>query len=447
MEAIITKKEALPPKRLSVLFEGWRLLQHSYGQVTAFQLIHLWKLYGPNGKYGHQIDFYVTEAPYYNPNWKNTQKLVYSDEYNNILKNMKEYNGEKVDIIYRQTYPYNINVSEENRDIPKCVFYTSEFAYINHGYFQLEKPTELAEAHYDEYIAAFLKEFKNIYFTSPSKWSSRGMIRYLENMEHSYRNRIVTHGVDTTIFYKHKSDKVRKEIRKNYNVKDTDILLLNIGAMTTNKGILLILEALHKLVNKMKKTQYKLLLKGSGDLYQCKEFLELYFKQFRERGVMTQEEVDNLYNHIIFTNKTLSYAKINDLFNAADLYISPYLAEGFGLTMLESLAAGLNVLVPRSGSTEQYMSDIYNNGGEDYIFYIDSEVVVDQNGLCQNNITMNNLMSTLLINEKKFKEEKTPEKYTKMKEYIEKDYSWYKVAELLFDYLDDIVHDRCKIVH
>jgi glycosyltransferase involved in cell wall biosynthesis len=439
MEAIITKKESSRP--LKVLFEGWRLLQHSYGQVLAFQLVHLWKLYGPNGKYGHKIDFYVTEAPYYNPNWINTQKLVYSEEYNNILKNMKEYNDEPVDIIYRQTYPYNINVSEDNLNTPKCVFYTSEFARINHSYFQLEKPSDLDIVQYDDYISVFLKQFENIFFTSPSVWSSKGMIRYLENREHSPRNRIITHGVDTTIFYKHSNNNIRKEIRKTYNIKDTDILLLNIGAMTTNKGILLTIEALHKLVNKLKKSQYKLLLKGSGDLYQCKEFLETYFIQFKQNGVMTQVEIDNLYNHIIFTNKTLSYSKINDLFNAADLYISPYLAEGFGLTMMESLAAGLNVLVPRSGSTHEYMNDIYKNGGNKYIFYVDSDVTVDSNGLCQNNITMNNLMSTLLLNEQRFKESKNEKTYITMKTYIEKDYSWYKVAELLYDYLNDIVYN------
>jgi glycosyltransferase involved in cell wall biosynthesis len=211
--------------------------------------------------------------------------------------------------------------------------------------------------------------------------------------------------------------------------------------MTTNKGILLTIEALHKLVNKLKKSQYKLLLKGSGDLYQCKEFLETYFIQFKQNGVMTQVEIDNLYNHIIFTNKTLSYSKINDLFNAADLYISPYLAEGFGLTMMESLAAGLNVLVPRSGSTHEYMNDIYKNGGNKYIFYVDSDVTVDSNGLCQNNITMNNLMSTLLLNEQRFKESKNEKTYITMKTYIEKDYSWYKVAELLYDYLNDIVYN------
>ena len=41
------------------------------------------------------------------------------------------------------------------------------------------------------------------------------------------------------------------------------------------------------------------------------------------------------------------------------LYISPYLAEGFGLTMLEALASGLRVLVPRTGSASDYIDPIY----------------------------------------------------------------------------------------
>ena len=440
---IINKKDS----PLKVLFSGWRLLQHSYGQVLAFQLVHLYKNYGPDGKIKKNgIDFYVEEASYYNPDWNNKKKLVYSDEYNFILENFKEYKGESVDLIYRQTYPYNINVTEENKDIPKCVFYTSEFAQLNSTYFNIETPPMLDSNKYDEYITVFLKKFDNIFFTSPSVWSERGMIRYLDNREHHPRNRTITHGVDTSIFYrKNDLNKTRNEIRKLYNVKDTDILMINIGAMTTNKGILLILEALHNLVNKMKKTRFKLMLKGSGDLYMCQQFLESYFVQFKQRGIMSQADIDNLYNYIIFTNKTLSYARVNDLFNACDLYISPYLAEGFGLTMLESLAAGLKVLVPKSGSTTEYMNDIYNNGGEEFITYIDSSVTIDSVGMCQNNITMNNLMATLLNNEQTFKTLTSYDKYVKMKQYIEKDYSWYKVAELLYNYFTDIIYKRIKI--
>lgn len=429
---------------LKVLFYSWVNIPHSYAMVNCFQLVHLYKNYGPNGKIKkNAIDIYIEEAPYYNPAWNSKKKLVYPDEYNQILQNLKIYNGEQIDIIYRQTYPYNINVTEENRNIPKCVFYTSEFSQLNNGYFEIAKPPNLNAGQYDEYISIFLKQFDNIYFTSPSHWSSRGMIRYLSNTEQHPRNRVITHGVDSTIFYKHDDDTIRKNIRKLYNIKDTDILMINIGAMTTNKGILLILEALNTLVNKLHKTQYKLLLKGTGDLYMCKEFLESYFVQFKRNGIMTQEEIDNLYNYIIFTNKTLSYSKINDLFNAADLYISPYLAEGFGLTMLEALASGLNVLVPRTGSTKEYMLDIYNNGGQEYIFYVESNKTIDMVGLCQNNITMNNLLSTLINNESKIKQTKTVDTYMKMKKFIDSDYSWYKVSELLYEYLKDIVN-KCS---
>lgn len=423
-------------KPLRILFEGWWQIAHSYAICFSFQLIHLYKNYGPNGKIKkNAIEFYLLEADYYNPEWNNKKKLVYSEEYNNILKNINSWNGEEIDLIYRQTYPYNINVTTQNKNIPKCVFYTSEFSQLNNSYFQVEKPPGLDKDKYEEYISQFLKQFKNIYFTSPSEWSSRGMIRYLDNEEKSVRNRIITHGVDTSIF---KIDLThRQEIRKMYNIKDTDILMINIGAMTTNKGILLILEVLNILVNKMRKTYYKLMLKGSDDLYKCKQFLEKYFEDFKMQGQMSQLEIDNLLNNnIIFTSKTLSYSKINDIFNASDLYISPYLCEGFNLVALETLTSGLSVLVPRTGSTKEFIEAIYNNGGDEYITYVDSEVVIDSNGMCQNHINLQNLLNTLLNTD--FKKEK--KNYQQMVNYINKELSWDKVSELLLDYFNEILN-------
>jgi hypothetical protein len=55
---------------------------------------------------------------------------------------------------------------------------------------------------------------------------------------------------------------------------------------------------------------------------------------------------------------------------------------------------------------------------------------------------MNNLMSSLLNNESKIKIKKSRQAYIAMKKYIEANYSWYKVAELLYTYLEDIVEKR-----
>lgn len=421
-----------------ILFSGWINIPHSYAIVNCFQLIHLYKNYGPNGKIQkNAIEFYIDEQPYYNPSWNDKKKLVYNKEYNDILYNLKVWNKiDPIDLIYSIVYPYSIiNITQYNKVIPQCIFYTSEFAQLNHSYFKLENNTIS-----DEYISSFLKQFNNIYFTSPSIWSSQGMIKYLQNttQETLDRNRVITHGVDTTIFKYDTTN--REQIRNMYNIKDSDILMINIGAMTTNKGILLILEVLNILVNKMGKTHYKLMLKGSGDLYTCQTFLEQYFQHFKQNGIISQEHIDNLLqNHIIFTHKTLSYSLINDLFNASDLYISPYLAEGFNLVALETITSGLNILVPKTGSTKEFIEQIYNNGGKNYITYVDSHVKIDSSGMCQNEITVDNLLHTLLDNETRFKTIKSEQIYNTMRLYIDKEFSWNKVSTLLFDYFNYIL--------
>ncbi len=55
-------------------------------------------------------------------------------------------------------------------------------------------------------------------------------------------------------------------------------------------------------------------------------FLEIYITRLIQQNVMTKEESQVLENHIIFTDKTLSYDRINDLYNASYLYISLYLS-------------------------------------------------------------------------------------------------------------------------
>lgn len=426
----ITKRKNVQEKKIRILFEGWVNIPHSYAIVFCFQLIYLYK------HFDEKIEFYVKEMPYFNPKWNDSKKLVYSDEYNNILRNFKKYNGEKIDLIYRQTYPYNLSVDQQNLNTPKCIFYTSEFAALDNSYFTLNGQTNN-----DNYTKSYLENFKNIYFTTPSLWSSKGMTKYLSKEKFPNRNKIITHGVDTTIFHKNKDNLSRNEIREKYNVKNDEILLINIGAMTKNKGIMLILESLNILVNKLKHKKFKLLLKGSDDLYSCTEFLRIYFEEFENNKVMTSVEINNLLdNHVIFTNKTLNFTRINDLYNAADLYISPYLAEGFNLTTLEALSSGLNVLVPRTGSTEEYMNDIHSNGGQSFIYYVNSVVVPlnENNEKMINSIKINDVVAALIDFSKTLQID-TVKDNKKMFNHITINYSWNKVSTLLYDYFLEIL--------
>jgi glycosyltransferase involved in cell wall biosynthesis len=429
MEYQIKKKNPL-----KVLFQVWWQIPHSYSIVSALQLVHLYKRYGQEGT--NELDIYLEEMPYFQAHWNDKKKLVYTEEYNQILRNLKPRDActGTFDLIYRQSYPYNITTNELD-SVPKCVFYTSEFRdFLNQDYFTVNSDMQKT----DVMITQFLEKTPNIYFTSPSDWSSKGLLRY--NIPDN-RNRVITHGVDSSIFHKLTDTRRRQIIRNMYKVSESDILLISTGAMTENKGILLILQALHFLVNRFNKKNFKLLLKGTGDLYQSKQFLEIYFEKLVNAGVLNSEEMESLYqNHIIFTDKTLSFSGINDLYNASDLMLSPYLAEGFGLTPLEALASGLPVVIPITGSTKEYMEDIYTNGGSDFIFYVKSQIVKHDNGMCQNSIDMNDLIRVLLENEQRFKEARMSANYSGMQSFIEKNYSWNKVAELLKDYFSYIVN-------
>ena len=420
-------------EKIRVLFRGWLQIAHSYAICNCFQLVHLYK------NYSNRIEIYVEEMPYFRQEWNNSKKLVYNESYNDIIKNFKKWNGEDVDVIYSITYPYNMTMDKINgKIIPKCVFYTSEFACLDPNYFVCNVPLIN-----DKSIKDYIETNEKLYMTSPSVWSSLGMKKYglLDS-----RNRIITHGVDPEIF---KFDVTsRNNIRRFYNVKEDDILLINIGAMTKNKGIVLILICLNYLVNKMGKTHYKLLLKGTGDLYQTKQFLEIYFEELQRDNNITKDEMNNLLtNNIIFTDKTLSYEKINSLFNAADLYISPYLAEGFNLTSLESLSAGLPVMISSTGSTKEYIQDIYKNGGDKHIIYVESLVVDIGNQMKCNNISVDTVINTLLNNEehikymKNLRNSNNTELYNTMRHFIVNNYSWNNVADLVFNYLKYIMED------
>lgn len=424
-------------KKIKLLVRGWFSVPHSYAIVNCFQLIHLYK------RHGHLLDIYVEERPYFRPEWNKNKKLIYTTEYNNIINSFKKWNGEKIDIVYSITYQYDVtDVKLDEVQVPKCVFYTSEFSWLDKSYFcYYQKDSKYGFASEDD-LSTYLKMNKQIYFTSPSVWSNQGMPLFdiPDN-----RNRIITHGVDQSIFKLNIDKTQRNNIRALYKVKEKDILLINIGAMTQNKGIVQIIKALNDVVHNQGKSNYKLLLKGTGDLYDSKLYLETYFETLKREHQLSQDEETNLLkNHIIFTDTTLSYDRINDLFNAADLYISPYIAEGFNLTVLEALAAGLPVLVPETGSTKEYINDIANvTTNKGYIFKVKSRIIETERGMKQNALDVKDLVDLLVAIEENVHEMKIDRynKYENLKETINKKYSWGVVADLLVNYFLDILKE------
>lgn len=432
MKAIESFQKENKEKKIKILIEGWFNIPHSYANVVCFEMYAMYNLFK------EEIDFYIHEKEYYSPNWKKT--VVFPENYRKVIfdpNKFKKYNNEKIDLIYRVVFPYDISIHNGNINIPKCVFYTSEYAVLGHDYFSFSKGAFKDFSTLKKYINTFKN---NLYFTCPSKWSSLG----LENIDSFYkdpnRNRIITHGVDTSIFYK---DPVgRKKVRDRYSIKDSEILLMNIGAMTSNKGIILIMITLAILVKNGYKN-VKLFIKGIADLYQTTTVLQNYLNQLTQ--YVSKEECETLLKeHIIITYDTLNFEQMKNLYNACDLYVSPYIAEGFNLTPLEALACGCNVAVSNTGSTEKYINDIYENGGADFVYKIKSKIASDSVPIgtfidvkSYNDINVNDLIQLVLNFLLSYN--KVEKDSSKMISYISKEYSWNSVAKTKVDYFKEII--------
>jgi glycosyltransferase involved in cell wall biosynthesis len=378
---------------MKVLFIGWSKIPHSYAIVNVFQIIHLVKNYP-------EIKLYMEEYPYFNPDWNNKTNLrIYPEEYYKILDSIEIYKDEKVDLVYNITYPYDVSIP----DVPKIVFYTAEFSVLTSSYFTGVLHDDLNNRLQD----------KDLYFHTPSEWSFRGLAHT--------KNKCITHGVDTNIF---KKTSARTKIRNFYGIKDTDTLLGNMGAMTRNKGILLILEALKILVIDLKQTQYKLLLKGTGDLYKTRDFMDIYIKELRIPEVLLEK-------HIIFIEDTLTFSALNNLYNALDLYLSPYFAEGFNLQPLECLSTGTTVLLPETGSTVDYTSKIIKVSPESLVL-IPSNVVKNSMGF-QNEINIQDLLNGILNYSEPTKH------YDALRNVVQKELSWDYVSHELVSYFKEIL--------
>ena len=381
---------------INILFDGWLNVPHSYAIVNCFQLIHF-KI-----KYGDRINIFIREPKYCREFWVKSGS-VYSVEHTQVLNSIRVWNGENIDLIYSITYPYNLEPTSNN--IPKCVFYTVEYARLTNSHFE---PPDTR-----------LVNNKNLWFTSPSQWSSNGM-RELGIPD--TKNRVITHGVDTNTFYKMDTN---NEMRKSYKINDSDIVLLHNSTSCANcKGTHLVLGMMHYLVNIAKRTEYKLIIKGLVSLYNIEKSINDNIDYLK----ITKDEIHNMFtNHIILITEAFSFEQMNQLYNLCDLCVSPYLSEGFNLTPLEALATGTCVLVPRTGSTKEYIENICTNGGSEHIHYVDSHIIYAELGK-SNKIEIDDVINVVLSFNKRERDT------TQMVEYIKMEYSWEKVADLLYDY-------------
>jgi glycosyltransferase involved in cell wall biosynthesis len=311
--------------RKSILVEGWRNINHSYAMVNQNQLLELIK---------RDLDIQHLDLPFFNKNWNPASNDSGFDEVDKKkIALIPSVNITQMhDITYRISFPYRLYPSQSKK---LFVFGTSEFQNIDGCIYE----------------NGLEKEIKNpgLTIVTPSHWSKIGFLN--AGFEES-RVLVVPHGVDQKI-YKPITPLRRKQVRDALKVADEDFVLLSLGAMTSNKGIDILILAYGAL--KPKYPHLKLVLKDSSNLY----------------GITVANVLSELYKHhpkfisenisksIISISDNLTQSQLNGLYGASDCYVSPYRAEGFNLTPLEAASSGTPILITKGGATDDYFHESF----------------------------------------------------------------------------------------
>jgi len=142
---------------------------------------------------------------------------------------------------------------------------------------------------------------------------------------------VVYNGVNSDLFKPR--DKYR--CRKILNFPQEKFIILNVGTETQRKNVITLLKALK-------------LLKDCG--------IDFLLVRVGKQSKIVKEYIET--NDL---QKNITYYRYVDnieyFYNAADIYVSPSLYEGFGLVLLESLSSGCPVVTTKNGAIPEVVGD------------------------------------------------------------------------------------------
>jgi glycosyltransferase involved in cell wall biosynthesis len=304
----------------TLVIEGWRSVPNSYAIVNSFQCLQF--LQEPNLALRH------VDLPYLYPNWKPTTGLFSPAEEAAIGGIPAPAAGEIADAVFRISYPYNISRSAGRRTV---VFATAELRCV---------PNEFIAA--NRSLASACDECDAVIVT-PSNWSREGFIHSGAPPE---RVKVVPHGIDVSLFHP-VSPEEQAAMRTTLNWNG--FVFLSVGSMTDSKGIAPLLKAFA--IVAQRHPNVRLVLKGLGALYSSRAYL-----QEQAKG-LTQAELAVVQPRLMYLDQTMSFAEMARLYQSADAYVSPYVAEAFNMPVLEAVASGLPVICTRGGCTDDFTTD------------------------------------------------------------------------------------------
>ena len=207
----------------------------------------------------------------------------------------------------------------------------------------------------------------SIIFLTPSVWSA-GLL-HTAGLPLS-QLRVLPHGFNADLFYPVSSRTAKAALRTSFGWHHDDcVVVVTVGHMRWKKGIDALLPAAVAAARGMRDGEcMRLVLKGLDELYESsakvEELLDAGVEQAAVAGgkarvgAPLRAAARKLFKKgkliLDVRGETMPTKQVADLMRAADVFVSPYRAEGFNLPVLEAAAVGLPLIVSEGGAADAF---------------------------------------------------------------------------------------------
>ena len=158
----------------------------------------------------------------------------------------------------------------------------------------------------------------------------------------------IPHGIEMDIFRPLHMAELEK-LRKSYQVADQFVVVF-VGRNTKRKRIDHLLEIFAKVIESTgNDAPVKFLLKTE------EQYTHINVTQYAKE--LDRKKDINLHEHIMLYDENVTPGQLNELYNLATVGISATGGEGFGLTTLECIAAGVPMIIGRHSTSEEILGD------------------------------------------------------------------------------------------
>lgn len=305
---------------LTVIVEGWRFLPHSYAIVSQYLCLEFLEQPG--------LRLFHRDLPPFRAEWTPQRGLLPAASEAKIAAIPPPPADLVPDVVFRCSFPYDLTPARARRTFVQM---TAELGMM----------PDRCMAGGQSFARAIASSSAII--VTPSVYCRDGLA--VAGADKS-RVEIVPHGADVDVFAPLPPDervRIRDGLRWNGH-----FVFLNVGTMTDNKGRDLLLSAFASVARQA--PDVLLCIKALDGLYKSGSLLAQSLQRL-------QLDKSPVISRIRYDGGVRSAAEMASLYAAADAYISPYLAEGFNIPVLEAASCGLPSICTAGGPTDEFVAD------------------------------------------------------------------------------------------